>query len=1015
MTTLIRSLVIFAALLALSLIAMHPFMADALPTSADGALHLYRLVALDHALADGTLWPRYVPSLVYGYGSPMFNYYSPLSLYPMQAMYWLGLTFKQAWLVGMMAYTFTAALGAYLLGQRWGGMVAGFVAAAAYLYAPYSLFDAVGRGTVSEYASLAALPFVWWTLKRLADTGRRLDFVGSVAAFALFVPIHNVITLHGALVTGLYALLLAGTSPQRVRTLIRLGGALALGMGLTAFFWLPALTETRFVKLDAITDVLPDIDVTRNLLTLETILAPTFTADPTQMQPPTPIALAWPQLVLSVAALLVVSFDRRWRHLRALMVWGALLVVALVFMNLEASAGLWARLPLIRYSQFPWRLVGIASLIVALMAGIGAALLIARVRRDGVQMALIVGIVAVVTLYGVPWTVTRYQTEVDPRSVSDALTFERESGFIGTSSFGEYVPIWSFEYPDPDKLAPRFADSAIIARFDPPDGVTVNRAAWTHTGASLDLALERETALVFDWFFFIGWQARLDGQAIGLAPTEPHGLITVTVPAGLHTLEIALALTERQTLALGLSGASVVLVLLALLIRPLWRRGTESQATVESTPRALAWVMLITGVALFSLKVWGIDTTASPLRRERFAAGESAGVETAIGANFGDRITLIGADLLTERVDSNGTIALDLYWRLTAGPIQESLSTVISLHDAEGVEVATQVNWQPGGLSTPNWREGAYLQERIRFVTPLGTPPDVYTLQVSVINPSDGQAVNLPILDASGNAVNVSVEAARVTVTRPDSVRAGDDAKPMLDFGAVALVDAPRMGGEYQAGAALDLRLLWRALESPLRDLNARVVWQSAAGDAALSEPFALVRAWPSSTWRAGESWLGLQRVFVPAALDGLYTVSLEVDGVRHPLGEMGVIAPERVFDAPRAAYPLDVAWANGIRLLGWDESADGVTLYWQTDAPLNQTLRVFVQVFDADGVMIGSSDAEPSRWGRAVTGWLVGEVVTDAHTLTLSDDAQVFVGWYDPRTMQRVTLSDGGDAYRLR
>lgn len=1015
MNRLTRSVLIFAALLALSLIAMHPFMADALPMSADGALHLFRLVAFDHALADGTFWPRYVPSLVYGYGSPMFNYYSPLSLYPMQALHLLGLTFKQAWLAGMMLYTVTAALGAYLLGQRWSGMAAGFVTAAAYLYAPYSLFDAVGRGTVSEYASLAALPFVWWMLKRLADTGRRLDFVGSVAAFALFVPIHNVITLHGALVTGLYALLLAGTSPQRARTLIRLGGALALGMGVTAFFWLPALTETRFVKLDAITEVLPDIDVTRNLLTLETILAPAFTADPTQMQPPTPIALGWPQVMLSAAALILISVDRRWRHLRALVAWGALLVIALVFMNLEASAGLWLRLPLIRYSQFPWRLLGIASLIVALMAGLGAAALMVRVRQRGVRMALLAGIIAIVTLYGVPWTVTRYQTQVDPRTVSDALTFERESGFIGTSSFGEYVPIWSFEYPDPDKLAPRFTDSAIITRFNPPDGVTVNRQAWTHTSTSLALALERETALVFDWFFFIGWQARLNGQPIELAPTEPHGLITVTVPAGLHTLEIWLAPTERQMLALMLSAASSVMALFALLIRPLWRPGTASQPTIDSPPHALVWVMLVTGLTLFALKVWGIDTTDNPLRRERFAAGDIVGVESFIGANFGDQITLIGADLHTDSVESNGTIALDLYWRLTAAPIQDALSTVISLHDADGVEVATQVNWQPGGLSTPNWVADAYLQERIRFVTPLGTPPSVYTLRVSVINPRDGQAVNLPILDANGNAVNVSVDAARVTVTRAAAIHAGDESKPLLDFGAIALVDAPRISGEYQAGAALDLRLLWRALESPTRDLTARVVWQSAGGDETMSELFALVRVLPSSTWRAGESWLGLHRVFVPAPLDGGYTVSLEVDGVRHVLGEMGVIAPQRVFDAPRMAYPLDVAWANGIRLLGWDESADGVTLYWQTDAPLNQTLRVFVQTFDAGGAMVSSSDGEPSRWGRAVTGWLVGEVVTDAHSLTVPADAQVVVGWYDPRTMQRVPLIDGGDAYRLR
>lgn len=1013
-------LLVLAALAALSLTAMHPLMGDALPWSADGALHLYRLVALDHAMSDGTLWPRYVPSLIYGYGSPMFNYYSPLSLYPLQALHLLGLTFKQSWLAGMMLYTFTAAGGMYLLGRRWGGVAAGFVAAAAYLYAPYTLFDAVGRGTVSEYASLALLPWVWWMLKRLADSGRRIDFAGAVIAFALFVPMHNVIALHGAVITGVYALMLAWASPMRLKTLFKLGAALALGMGMTAFFWLPALTETRYVKLDAITDVLPDIDVTRNLSTLRETFAPPFTADATQMQPPMPIALGWGQVILSAIALVGVWLDSRWRALRLIVTGGVMLCAALIFMNLEASAPLWERLPLIRYSQFPWRLLGIASMLLALLAGIGAALIAGRMRRGWMRGGVITLVCAGLMLYGVPWLYTLTRPEVDPQNVSDALAFERESGFIGTSSFNEYSTIWTFVEPDADKLAPRYAESDIIARLDPPDGVTIREADWTHTRVSLALTVERETSLTFDWFFFIGWRALLNGQPLDLGYSEPEGLITVTVPAGLHTLEIWLDITDNQRIAYMLSVVSAFIALALLAVRPLWRRGAHdaSRAAMPLEQGGVPLPVLIigVGVVLFALKLAVIDRIDNPLRRERFAQGDAAGVQHIAAANFEGLITLTGYDLHTPQVQSGDTITLDLYWRLTDAPLDDDLETVVSMHDADGMQWASVVDWQPGGLSTSHWVRGAYLQQRVTFIAPRGTPPDTYLLRVGVLQRmADGQTRDVSILNEAGTAISVKVETPPLTVTRPDAPPRllPDDA--VVDLGAVRLVNPPMIHTSLAAGAALDVPLLWQVETVPVPDPTAQLIWVN-GDDETASPEFDLVRGYAVDQWLAGDLWRGVHRVYVPAALDGEYRLLVEVDGQRHQIGTITVSAPPRIFEAPAMDTRIDAAWANGIMLLGLTrESENTLTLHWQTDALLHEELRVFVQTFDEVGGMIANSDGVPVAWTRPVTGWLPDEIVVDRHeSLSLNRAARVIVGWYDPRTGERVPLEAGGDTLTL-
>ena len=52
-------------------LAVQPFLSARFPSSADGKLHLYRLIELDHALRHGILFPRWAPDLVYGYGFPL--------------------------------------------------------------------------------------------------------------------------------------------------------------------------------------------------------------------------------------------------------------------------------------------------------------------------------------------------------------------------------------------------------------------------------------------------------------------------------------------------------------------------------------------------------------------------------------------------------------------------------------------------------------------------------------------------------------------------------------------------------------------------------------------------------------------------------------------------------------------------------------------------------------------------------------------------------------------------------
>ena len=184
----------------LCLAAIHPFTLNQMPYSADGLLQLLRGAALEHSLrVDDPLWPRFSSGLVYGYGAPLFSFFPPLAYFPVSLAPAFGLSFLNAWLLTMCLYTWLAGTGMYLLARLWTRSELGaWIGAAAYVYSPYWLFDSVTRGATAEMAALAALPFVFFCLTRLAFAGRRLDFLLALAALSLFLPLHTVISLHGA-------------------------------------------------------------------------------------------------------------------------------------------------------------------------------------------------------------------------------------------------------------------------------------------------------------------------------------------------------------------------------------------------------------------------------------------------------------------------------------------------------------------------------------------------------------------------------------------------------------------------------------------------------------------------------------------------------------------------------------------------------------------------------------------------------------------------------------------------
>jgi len=992
-------------LLLLSLPAMHPFLQGNFPLTDDGTLHLYRTIALDHALqSDAVIYPRYAPGLVYGYGSPLFNFFPPVPYYLPLLLSNLFSNFVSGWLGAMVIYTFMASLGAFLLGRSWSNTIGGYITAVAYIYAPYMLFDAVARGTLIEYAGLAGLPFILWGLTRLAQNPSLHRALWVSIIYAFFIPLHNIVTVHGSYLLAFFGLILLIKSPQKVR-MVATGTLVAIiGVSLTAYFWMPALGETDQVKINAITESLASIDVTNTLRPISDSLAFPITADDTQLQQPVPIAVSWISLYASFLGF-ISAF--RLREKRTELVGLTAITVFALFMTTPPSAPLWNLIPFMDYTQFAWRILGIASLTLALMTGISVSL---WVQNSRFKMSFIAFITIGIIAYGIPW-MYRPHIELPAETITDAQDYERISNELSLSSYSEYLPITNITPLDANALISRYTENDIIPRIDTetlPDGVTITNARWTGTQSTFTINAENETRLTFDWLHTPAWIAtnNTSGESLTIFASEGQGLVSVEFPAGEYSATVQLSRTSTQQTADTIS----LLALIAWSIITLWT--WQSRPRIEHESHTAHISVLITfavvGLGMFVSKVTWIETTDNPLHTRQFVNRQHQAIQNPSEADFSGLIRILGSEY-TKTQQSGESVNISLFWTLQNESINQDFTSRIELRDSNGFVVAESESFQPANRATSNWIPDTYLIDAHTLDISDTLTPDTYDLFVSLYNPENLQALNII---QNGNPIGINHPIGALTLTRPESHSASES---LATFDAIALASISALPEQAQNGDEFQLTWQWNALERPQSVFSAKLLWLDDNGaKTAENAPTALISTYPTTEWQAGDSWQGRHRLYIPADLaSGTYTIAIQVlangDIIEQYDTEqtITVTAPTRITQRPDGFSDITAEWQNGIQLIGYEISDESLNLLWRTDSTLPVSYRFFVQQLDNDDNILRVSDGIPVNWQRPTTSWNTQEFITTSHPIEADSSTRFRIGWYDPITEQRALLTD--------
>jgi hypothetical protein len=1055
----------------LALAAAQPLLTGRLPWAADTLIHLYRLVELDHLLRHGYVFPRYAPDLAYGFGFPVFNFYAPLSYYAAMLFRLLGMDFAPALLATLAGLILCAALGMYAWATEVWGSRAGLVAAAAYITAPYLLYNVYHRGALAEVLAMALMPLLLWAITRLARQGSVTSFLFTALLYAALLLGHNITALVFTPIIVIYAIILAyhtartNNHASRVipSTLLRarfhpfgftqgevsrLTLPLALGLGLSAFFWLPAFAERNSVQVIQL--FLPQVfDYHYNFVTLSELFSSPVTVDPNLVLPPTPRSIGLIPLGLTVLAL---AFGwRRWERRQKLVAgFTTALVAGSLFLTLPQSAAIWDTLPLLRFVQFPWRFLGLASLGLAFLAGglfchseprggeESPPRKIETLRHYAAQGDIAATVlIAGMIIYGFTWQYVPYLDPVIRPTVADIANYERESGALGTTSAGDYLPNMVKKLPDANALAERYSRADVIERLNPaslPPNAQVIKAHYQPLAADVTIESQSPFTATFDIFHFAGWHASIDDQPVIITPTEPHGLISLIVPAGRHRVQVWFGSTPLRTAA-GMVSLASALTLVAASLMFRWSLGPSDrrpQTADGSQPGVVSSlssaVVCITIVAVITWKTLYLDTGETIFRRTHFDGQSVQGVARSLQVNFDNQMALIGLDPAWPQAELGQKLHVTLYWRALR-QLDTDYSISAQLIDERRFVYGQRDSQHPGGYPTSRWKTSDYARDVHEIELAPGTPPGEYRLRVSVYRV--GAPSGLGVLDANGAPIGTTFDTAQVVVTRPGRSLwprpKPAPPKPEYPSGQVLVpglvllgYDLPRT--QVEAGNKLFFTLYWQMRAAQARDLKVIEV-------APISPQFPINRAQPGDTLRGPNS------IRIPATmLGGTFTLRLSlIDeseatlGQSVDLGRVTVRVPQRAMTSPSVQHSMRADFGDQIRLIGYDlkfqistpqknggqalKSQIDVVLYWQALREMSSDYKSFVHLLDSTGRLVAGSDVVPANWTRPTTGWIAGEYVADPHPLTLPanlapGEYRLEVGWYDSETNIRLGTS---------
>lgn len=502
-------------------------------------IFIARLQQMSTALSLGQFPVRWAPDL--RYGEPVFNFYNPLPYYIGAVIHGFGFDFIWTSKILFMISAMLSAVTMYLLAKYLFGQKAGILAAVLYVYAPYKAVDMYVRGSLSETWAFIFFPLIFLAsilIAKRTSFGNLVFLSLSLAGLALT---HNVATLMFFPFLCFWWLYLI-LRERKIKIFLPLFFASILGLGLDAFFLLPAFFEQGLIQTDFLTVGYFDFRI--HFVAIKQFFSLFWGYGSSTWGPIDGLSF---QVGLANIATLVIAVILAIIHrknvilLRFLFFLGISFILS-IYLQHGKSDFIWEAIPSMAFIQFPWRFLGVSIFIVSLTGAAIAPYL--KNKFFPIYLILIIAAIASSLSY------------FRPKEYMDNDFFDKflnkEKMHQGMDLTKDYLPIWvstvdgpTLNYPEADK------GKIEVVKFEKKG-----------TKAESNIKVFTDSLIEVPMTYFPGWEVKANNRVIIQSTPSAMGLIRFELPKGEYSLAVEFKDTPIRIVGNMISLMSGLLILL---------------------------------------------------------------------------------------------------------------------------------------------------------------------------------------------------------------------------------------------------------------------------------------------------------------------------------------------------------------------------------------------------------------------------------------------------------------------
>lgn len=508
-----KNKLIIIAILILGLVGSYRLFRPGYPSMQDD-MHVFRLQQYTQCINDHQLPCRRITEGGFGYGYPLFNFYSPLPYSIAHLFHSLGASYLDSIKLVLILTSLIRPIGMFLFSRLFFGNIGGLVSATLFSLAPYQALNSYVRGSIAENLAISLTPFIFWAIK----SDRKL----TVSALVLFLSLsHNLTLLY---VSPLIFIFIIWQKKFKSHLL-----HIVLGYLLASFFLIPAFFEKSYTTVETMTQGYFDFHLhytTLNQLFLSSFwgFGGSVWGDKDGMS----FQVGYLQWIIPLITIVLLVFSRKVVQYRS-----AILIFFIgfffLFLTHNKSTLIWEKVPFLAYYQFPWRFIGPAITCFSFMSGSITKVVSPKVLYLIFPLTLVLNF-------------SYFKEDIWYSSLTDTEKLSPPN-MIAQSGAGlrDYWPKYGNNFPNEyNNNQPQFiSGSGTLQSFNK-----------NSLGLNTSLLIDSDSAIVkLPIVFFPNFKLKVNQEPHHFSIDKELGLVNVELSSGQNNLELTFTNTPIRTIS----------------------------------------------------------------------------------------------------------------------------------------------------------------------------------------------------------------------------------------------------------------------------------------------------------------------------------------------------------------------------------------------------------------------------------------------------------------------------------